>query len=191
MGDVLDILARLGYTLIGDLVMIRDGHDNANFFVGTEVEHTPAYGMITLFVTGVQNIDEIITHANQSKCNHIYFGANQSFPKLGPDDYEGWEPWEQMIKTCLDVHAWCTLDIDVSCAEGLLEGCLVEYTRFIPMISVKLPYIKLFNYNATLKIDDKDFEATNPGVWCHSLHELQNKSVFTDWSKYTQDEIIK
>ena len=28
-------------------------------------------------------------------------------------------------------------------------------------------------------------------VWCHSLHDLQKRSQFTDWSKYTQDEVIK
>jgi len=27
--------------------------DNIDFFVGNEVEHTPAFGMRTLFVTGV------------------------------------------------------------------------------------------------------------------------------------------
>jgi hypothetical protein len=59
------------------------------------------------------------------------------------------------------------------------------------MISVKLPYIRQFGYNATIKLDDKDFAATNPGVWCHSLHDLQNYKVFTDWSKYTKDEVIK
>jgi hypothetical protein len=30
-----------------------------NFFVGKEVEHTPAFGMNTLFVTGIQPLAEI------------------------------------------------------------------------------------------------------------------------------------
>ena len=59
------------------------------------------------------------------------------------------------------------------------------------MISAKLPGIRKLNYNATLKIDDSDYEATNPGVWCHSVHQLQSKRTFTDWSKYTQDQVIK
>jgi hypothetical protein len=46
-------------------------------------------------------------------------------------------------------------------------------------------------YNATIKLDDKDFRATNAGVWCHNLHDLQNRSVFTPWSKYTQDEVLQ
>ena len=170
--------------------MIRPGHEDANFFIGTEVEHSPAFGKRTLFVVGVQDPTQIVALAQKNTCEHIYFGANQSFPNPGVNDGGVWTEWETMIGVCLMHGAWCTLDVDVSAAQGLLEGSLVDHTRFIPMISVKLPYTKLYNYNTTIKIDDKDFEATNPGVWCHSLHDLQNRSVFTDWSKYTQDEII-
>ena len=85
---------------------------------------------------------------------------------------------------------WLTLDFDVSLAEEVLECGMTEYATFIPMISVKLPYMKQFNYNTTIKLDDKDFKATNPGVWCHSLHDLQTRETFTDWTKYTKDEII-
>jgi hypothetical protein len=84
----------------------------------------------------------------------------------------------------------CTLDIDVGLAEDLLDGPLTEFNNFIPMLSVKLPYIRQLGYNATLKLDDKDFRATNPGVWCHNLHDLQSRSTFTDWSCYTKDETL-
>jgi hypothetical protein len=171
--------------------MDRAGHESASFFVGTEVEHTPAFGQRTLFVVGVQDTDSVMDMALANACTHIYFGANQSFPQLTINDAENWQAWEHMVQPCLDGGFLCTLDLDVICAEGLLESGLVENHRFIPMISVKLPYIKQLGYNATLKIDDKDFEATNPGVWCHSLHDLQKREVFTDWSKYTQDEVIK
>ena len=171
--------------------MNRDGHEAVSFFIGTEVEHSPAYGERTLFVVGIQDSTEVITRARRRGCNHIYFGANQSFPKLDTNDTTGWRPWETMITDCLDAHFLCTLDLDVTCAEGLLESGLVERHNFIPMLSVKLPYIRQFPYGATLKLDDKDFKATNPGVWCHNLHDLQKRSVFTDWSKYTQDEVLK
>jgi hypothetical protein len=59
------------------------------------------------------------------------------------------------------------------------------------MISVKLPYIKQFNYNATLKLDDIDFDSTNPGVWTHSLHKLMDRRKFTPWTDYSKDEVIK
>ena len=153
--------------------MIRQGHDSANFFIGTEVEHTPALGKRTLFVVGVQPVQEIqdwlddfASYEDAAKhIQHIYFGANQSFPNPEVDDFTTWEAWAGMILPFLDQGYVCTLDVDIRSVEGLCEGVLCEYENFIPMLSVKLPYIKLLNYNATLKIDDKDFKATNPGVW--------------------------
>ena len=161
------------------------------FFVGTEIEKTPAFGMKTLFVVGVQDASVIINLVKNNDCTHIYFGANQSFPKLEINDAGNWRVWESMIEECLSRNFLCTLDLDISCAEGLLESFLVERHNFIPMISVKLPYIQQYGYNATIKLDDKDFNATNPGVWCHSLHTLKNRRNFTPWSKYTQDKVIK
>ena len=168
--------------------MIRQGHDDSvQFFTGTEVEHTPAHGKKTLFVVGVQEVADIA--ARLQGCEHIYFGANMSFPNYDTNARD-WLDWENMIKPFLTKGYWCTLDIDVAATEGLLESGLCESNNFIPMISVKLPYIQQLGYNATLKLDDKDFDATNPGVWCHSVHELQNRAVFTDWSKYAKDETL-
>jgi hypothetical protein len=178
--------------------MIRDGHTDAtNFFVGTEIEHTPALGKRTMFVVGVQPISQIewavgeTDRKNRDKITHIYFGANQSFPNPEVNDADTWTAWEQMIQPFLDRGYWCTLDLDVKAVEGLLEGTMVEHSMFIPMISVKLPYIQQLGYNATIKLDDKDFKATNPGVWCHNLHDLKDRNKFTTWDKYTQDEVIK
>jgi hypothetical protein len=84
----------------------------------------------------------------------------------------------------------CTLDVNVSCVEGLVESGLCENHNFIPMISVKVPYAQLLGYNATIKIDDRDFRATNPGVWCHSLHSLMTRQTFTSWVNYSRDRTI-
>jgi len=169
--------------------MIRPDHNElVKFFTGTEIEHTPALGKKTLFVVGVQTVDDIAIHL--LGCEHIYFGANHSFPNISTNDAIQWERWENMIRPFLDKGYLCTLDIDVQCVEGLLESGFTEHHNFIPMISVKLPYIRQLGYNATLKLDDKDFDATNPGVWCHSIHKLQNRTAFTDWSKYTKDETL-
>lgn len=175
--------------------MNRPEHNNTNFFVGIEVEHTPAQGKLTLFVIGIQDYHEILRIVKDSwslldedrHIRHVYFGANMSFPKLNVNDGAGWAPWESMIYAVLENDIMCTLDVDISCVEGLLESGLCEHINFIPMISAKLPYISQLGYNATLKIDDRDFRATNPGVWCHSIHTLQNRDQFTDWSKYTKD----
>lgn len=171
--------------------MDRNGHtEETKFFVGTEVEHSPAHGQRTLFVVGLQPKQEILARALNNRCPHIYLGANQSFdPDLG--DSEKLIQWDNLCIDLLRDGIWVTLDFDVKYAETILEGGMTEYDTFIPMISVKLPYINQLNYNATLKLDDKDFMASNPGVWCHSVHDLKDRTKFTDWTKYTQDEIIE
>lgn len=154
--------------------------DDVDFFTGIEVETTPAFNHKTLFVNGVQNIDTISYHIEAQNVSHVYLGANQSFDI--PND-----EWDNMIMSVLKTGILTTLDFDVKHIEWVAEGGYSEYDNFIPQISVKIPYIRLLNYNATLKIDDKDFKATNPGVWCHSLHELQSKNTFTSWNRYTKD----
>jgi hypothetical protein len=162
--------------------------DNVIFFIGNEIEKTPAYGLKTLFVTGVQPIDAIEGVLANQDIKHIFFGANHSF---NPSGYEEHKQWEDMIMYFLDKSVWCSLDIPLNQVEEFNDGGLNENDMFIPQIRVPIPYIKLWNYNTMLKIDDKDFNATNPGVWCHSLHTLKDRSKFTDWSQYNNDEIIK
>ena len=41
--------------------------DDVVFFSGNEVEHTPAFGKYTLFVTGVQSTDEIASQLIKGK----------------------------------------------------------------------------------------------------------------------------
>ena len=156
------------------------------FFVGQEIEHTPAYGKTTLFVVGVHSVEDI--SQNILGCEHIFFGANHSFNPATPD---AWKEWESMIEYFLRKDYLCSLDIPVQLCEEFHEGGLCEYDNFIPQIRVPIPYIKLWNYNTMLKLDDKDFRATNPGVWSHSLHALMDRSKFTDWNQYKNDKVVK
>lgn len=158
-----------------------------NFFTGYEVEHTIAFNKYTLFVVGIQPIEEILKIANEQKVEHIYFGTSQSF-KPTQDNFK---KWSDMIVTCLKQNYWVTLDFDVTYSKDVLEESYCEYNRFIPMISVKLPYIEQFNYNTTLKLDDTTWGATNPGVWTHHLPSLMDKTHFTYWDQYTQDKDLK
>jgi hypothetical protein len=159
--------------------------DNVVFFIGNEVEHTPAFGMRTLFVTGVQSYEDIAV--NLQGCEHIFFGANHSY---NPTDNLEHQRWESMIRYFLDKGYLCSLDIPLNQVEEFNDSGLCESDNFIPQIRVPIPYIKLWNYNTMLKIDDKDFKATNPGVWSHSLHTLMDRSKFTDWAQYKNDEAL-
>lgn len=162
--------------------------ETVSFFTGWEVERTPAFGMHTLFVTGLQPADDVIENYKENNCEHIFFGANHSFSP--GSDFAEWEQWERMIAYFLDNDYLCTLDIPLSEAEQFHDSCLCEYDNFIPQIRVPVPYIKLWNYNTMLKIDDKDFRESNPGVWCHSLHDLMSREAFTDWREYSLDTPI-
>jgi len=157
--------------------------DAVKLFVGKEIEHTPAYDMLTLFVVGLQDIETVRQTAANEGVEHIYLGANMS--------YFAHDSWDDLVKALLDEGWWVTLDFDIRDVEYVLESGYTEYNRFIPMISAKLPYIDLLGYNACLKLDDRDFDATNPGVWVHRVHDLKDKTVFTNWSKYTKDKVVK
>lgn len=163
-----------------------------DFFVGTEVENSPAKGMTTLFVVGLQPVKDILSVAMEYGIRHIYLGANMSLHGVANDDHNTWREWDRMMEALLEDNYidYITVDIEANQVEGFLESRMSEENRVIPMISVKLPYTKLLNYNTTIKIDDRGFDQTNPGVWCHSLHDLMDKSTFTPWSAYRGDNPV-
>lgn len=157
---------------------------DVTFFVGIEVEKTPAYGMKTLFVVGVHDPKKIAELSYIHDCRHVFVGANHSYdPTL-----HALGDWDGMILPLLDRGLLVTLDFDVKFTESVLSSEFSDHNNFIPQISVKIPNIKRFNYNTMLKIDDRDFKATNPGVWCHRLHNLMDGDIFTTWREYGKDE---
>ena len=179
------------------MALNTEQRQDITYFTGYEVEHTIAYDMFTLFVVGTPPLGEILRIANDSqsmldeskRIKQIYFGTSQSFnPKAMT--HEEYKAWDKVILGCLDANYWVALDFGVEHIEGVVESGYCERDRFIPMISVKLPYINQLNYNATLKLDDRTWGATNPGVWTHQLHDLMAKDKYTYWDQYTQDKSL-
>jgi len=172
------------------MALNTEERQNIVYFTGYEVEHTICHGMYTLFVVGTPPISEILEQAKTHEVKQIYFGTSQSFnPKnISKEEYG---PWDEIIYGCLDAGYWVTLDFDVKHTEGIHESGYCEHDKFVPMISVKLPYIRLFNYNATLKLDDLTWGKTNSGVWTHQLHDLMSKDKYTYWDQYTQDTDLR
>ena len=164
-----------------------DERQHVDYFVGTEVENTAMKGERTLFVVGVKPVEEIIVLLSEQNIKHVYLGTSQSFHPQNP--YE-WKDWDTLITGLLVKDYWVTLDFDVEYTRDFHEEGWCEYNNFIPMISVKIPYIKLYNYNTTVKIDDITWGHSNPGVWCHPLNELKTRRVYTDWREYTGDTPI-
>mgnify|MGYP000855861426 FL=1 len=160
--------------------------DDVVYFTGYEVEHTPVHGEHTLFVVGPQDPAEVIAKAKKEAVEHVYLGANQSFNIDGGTSKQ----WDGLVEELCQAGFWVTLDYDVRYHEYVLEAGYNEHNKFISMISVKLPHIDQLNYNACVKIDDKDFKASNAGVWVHYARDLQPRDKFTSWEKYENDSPI-
>ena len=84
--------------------MNRQGHENVNFFIGPEVEYTPAHSKRTLFVVGKQSVEDILKEAREHRVTHVFMGANHSF-NIDGDVY-----WDKAITELLDRGFWVTLD---------------------------------------------------------------------------------
>jgi len=167
----------------------KDGiSDSITMFTGKEVEKTSAVGEQTLFVVGNDvTAEDIIKTAESNNCTHIYLGANQSFAPSTEDD---WSKWNTLISAVIRSNLQVTLDFDVVYVGSMLEFGWNENFNFIPMISVKLPFIDQLGYNAVIKLDDIGYEESNPGVWIHNISDLTDRTKFTSWREYTNDKII-
>jgi hypothetical protein len=167
--------------------MNRDGHTNVKFFIGTEVEHTPANSKRTLFVVGSQKCADIEKIARKNLTPHIFLGANHSF------DADSNPYWNETITYLLDRGFMVTLDYQahqhVTVLKMLNPG-IWQSRLFIPLLGVRIPKIETSSTNLTVKIDDIDFNATNPGVWCIHHHELTDSNRFTGWAEYESDDIV-
>lgn len=163
----------------------RKGHDDAVFFIGNEIETTPAAGMKTLFVSGVRSIPQTIELAHTHNCKHVYLGANRSFQKN--------KLWNEIIPALLAEGFRVTLDYPADAQEyvvDLLPAEVVNHPYFIPMASVQIAHVETFSKNFVVKVDDVKFQGTNSGVWCIAAAELLDRNRFTSWEEYTQDEVL-
>jgi len=170
--------------------MNRDGHKDVVYFIGPEVEHTPAYSKRTLFVVGKQDVEQIERMAREYRTPHIFLGANHSF---SVDPTDGTLYWDKTITALLDKGFWVTLDYQAHEHKSvllMLNKGIWQCRTFVPLLSVRIPNVQTSSTNLTIKIDDVDFKATNAGVWCLNHHEITDSNRFTDWNDYTTDEVV-
>jgi len=167
--------------------MNRDGHNNVAFFIGPEVEHTPAYSKKTLFVVGKQDVSTIERLAREYKTPHIFMGANHSFDG-SVDAY-----WDMTITALLDRGFWVTLDYEAHMHDKvltMLNKGIWQSRLFVPLLGVRIPEVQTSSPNLTIKIDDVDFKATNAGVWCWNHQAITDANRFTDWQDYGTDFVL-
>jgi len=159
--------------------------DDVGVFSGLEIEHTPAYGKRTLFLARNDLVlDQILDLAKQSQAEAVYFGANRTFmPHIVTQ-------LTQMMKL-LDKGYWVTIDYPHAIHEEVKKNSVRMDTREVHTV--------LFSYipnsegddNLCIKVDDTDFNATNPGVWTMSMDHFKQTAGFTSWDEYKKDEPLE
>ena len=160
--------------------------DNATFFVGEEVEKTATEGMKTLFVVGLQRTATVLRHAEKHKTKHIYFGANHSYKVLDGSEVS---QIAGQLKYFLDRNYHVTIDTNPAYKFENITS-LLTYPRFTIVYALRMEDILNMKGNVVIKLDDADFDATNPGVWCWSVRDMIDEKHFTDWSEYREDKVI-
>ena len=165
--------------------MNRTGHTSAKFFLGTEVERTCYFGKRTLFVVGIANWETILEQAKTNNCEHVFFGANDSF-KPSVENLEQWRL--QLYMTSLDyrVSLDCGIEyLDWTKSFGSVRSLCLQIK--VPIANIEqLPTSTVY-----LKLDDIDFAKTNPGVWTARLDTIKSEQNFTNWDAYQSDKVLQ
>jgi hypothetical protein len=179
---------------------VRKGHENVRFFVGPEIEQTPAFGKKTLFVVGLQDTSLVEKLAREHKTPHIFLSANRSFDSVEEVDPGVYmvgatlaSDWEKQIHYLLDQGFMVSLDYPAHkhvMVLKILNAGIWQCRNFIPVLSVAIPHVNTSGPNLTIKIDDSNFGATNPGIWCMNHHEVTDSNRFTSWNEYHDDMIL-
>ncbi len=163
----------------------KDGtHNDVVYYVGVNVEKTLAYGHQTLFLNEVRPGKMVIDIAHDRGCTHIYIGAGGSFRPVGAD---GWDVYSVLVAELTEAGFLVTMEHNLTQSEWFLESGFSENNMVIPVLSIEIPYIMQYGHNSCLKITDKSFDATNPGVWVHSYNDVTKPEAFTHWSRYKDD----
>ena len=167
--------------------MLRDyndgTHNDVGVFSGIEIEHTPAYGKQTLFLARNDlNYDQIVDLCKQVKAEAVYYGANRSFmPNIATQINQ--------IVRLLEEGYYVTIDYQYSIHEQVKKFYKNVWNKekFIPFCSIIFENSGNDN-NLCFKIDDIDFNKTNPGVWTMTMNNFKQTSGFTKWDQYKKDQ---
>ena len=160
--------------------------DSVGIFSGVEVEHTPAFGKQTLFLARNDlYFDQIVELAEKANAEAIYFGANRTFMHNIANT-------THLIARLMRRGYWCTIDYQYSVHAEVKERFkdIWKEDKFITFCSIIFPKSEEDD-NLCIKVDDVDFNKTNPGVWTMTMDHFKQSSGFTSWNEYKQDEPIE
>ena len=160
--------------------------DSVGLFSGLEVEHTPAFGKQTLFIARNDlYFDQIEKMAKEVDAEAIYFGANRTFMYNHATQIN-------QINRLLRKGYWVTIDYPHALHEEVKKRfeSIWNHEKFIPFCSIIFPSSE-GDDNLCIKVDDVDFNSTNPGVWTMTMDHFKQSAGFTSWNEYKKDEPIE
>jgi hypothetical protein len=155
-------------------------------FSGIEIEHTPALGLQTLFLARNDlTFDQIQSLCVHSNAEAVYYGANRSY-------IHGHMMQVAQIMKLLDSGYYVTVDYPYDMHKDVMKKfrAIWKHKKFIPFCSIIFPDSEE-DTALCFKIDDVDFNKTNPGVWAMSMKDFKAKAGFTKWEQYKQDKPIE
>ena len=155
-------------------------------FTGLEIEHTPAYGLKTLFLARNDlTFDQIVKLCKETNAEAIYYGANRSY-------IHGHFMQVAQIVKLLALGYFVTVDYPFELHQMVKEKFEIcwKNEKFIPFCSIIFPNSE-DDEQLYMKVDDVDFKATGPGVWTMSMNNFKQSSGFTSWDEYKKDEPIE
>lgn len=167
--------------------MNLEEQSKVTFFIGPEVEHTPAYSKKTLFVVGKPDVAKIETLAREYKAPHVFLGANLSFKCESAEDATY---WDSTVTALLDKGFWVTLNysaeehVDVL---KILNPGIWQSRIFVPLLGIGIPQLETSNSNLTVKFHSNGIRGANPGVWSMHYHQITDSNRFTSWDDYDTD----
>lgn len=160
--------------------------DEVKTFIGTEIEHTPAYGLRTLFLARNDlTTDEILELCVMNECEAIYYGANRKYM------HNHALQLAQIHKFLADGY-YVTVDYQYEIHKAVKQkfSTVWSHPKFIPFCSIIFPNSEE-DTQLCFKIDDVDFNKTNPGVWSSTMKKFKEQSGFTGWDEYKSDEPLQ
>lgn len=165
--------------------MERKEYDNVIFYVGPEVEQTPAFSLKTLFVQGVRSAAKILEYAEKHNCKHVKIGANNSFQRN--------KLLAGVVTEILQAGVKVSLVYPVDAHEFVLETYnddILGHPNFIPVVTCQIRRLESISKNMSVKIDDAEFGGSNAGVWTFVTHNLLDPNRKTDWNDYSHEEVL-
>ena len=153
---------------------------------GKEIEHTPAYGLQTLFLgRNDLTFEQIHDLCDSVKAEAVYYGANRSFVANVHNQVA------QMARL-LERGYYVTLDYPYSMHNAVQKqfNLVWNHEKFIPFCSIIFENVDN-DKQLCFKVDDIDFNKTNSGVWTMSMKDFKEKAGYTKWEEYKQDQPIE